>query len=114
MPRRRGVGVVVTLQRRRFSTGRDRRRLARIEADHYHLEVASGLERHHVERRSERVQYLGTEKRAVVVDKGEHHRPRSEKVAEHDVTASFIAERHIERDLSIEILIESDFSERRG
>src|SRR6185503_10407492 len=85
---------------------------ARIETNSNDVKFFSNLKRQDAKRRDHAVENLRAEHRAIVIDERENDGLLSEILAEFYFLPTFIAKDEIERQLLIELLFETDFTQR--
>jgi hypothetical protein len=87
-------------------------RVARVDADGDDLEVGAGLQGQNVQRTRQAVDRQRAQHRAVVVREHQHHRPLAKIVAEAHRAPGLVAQRRVERQPFVEVLVESDLTQR--
>jgi hypothetical protein len=109
VPAVRGARAVVALEVCLFLGGGDLDGVLGIEADADHFELLAGVEGEHAEGALESAQDLRAEHRAAVVDEREDDGLLGlEEGGERDVAAELVVEGEVERDLLIELLVDTD------
>src|SRR5271169_2885935 len=108
MPAASRFGAAEMRHGRFFFLGGHVRTLARIEADENDLVVAAGIEGEHTQGADDALLGLVAEHGATVVHEREEYWLLREILAEHDIAASLIAERKIERQMRVERRFESN------
>ena len=66
----------------------------------------------HAERADQPVEHLRAQHRALVIHQREDHRALAEELAEPHLAAGLVGEREIERDLLVQLLIDTDLAQQ--
>ena len=109
-----GARPLVGVEVDRLLGRRHHRGLARVEADGDDVELLAGGLLEHAQPAHQPVEDLGAEHRALVVDEGQHHRPGAEVLAQPHLAPGLVAEGGVERQLGVELLVESHLLQRRS
>src|SRR5947209_3956497 len=108
MPSLRGTGTSVTPQIFRLLRRRHLRRFAGIEAHRDDLKLLPHIELQHAERTFETAKDFSAQHRALVIDQIQDDRLLAEVIPQANCFAGFVAEREIERNLLIQMLLDAN------
>src|SRR5713101_779910 len=111
MPPGHGFGAAEARHRRLLLLAGHVRGFARVEADEDNLVIPRWIEGDRLERGDDALLELIAEHRAAVIDEHQHDRLLPEIGRERNVAPVLVAERHVQRQASVELGIKSDTSQ---